>query len=120
MRRAVVGMLVLVAACAESKSDMSTPARAPDRKSEVDARAELAQAQSDLDLALGGASGTGAPQSAGATQEGNCAAACRALASLERAADHLCALSSASECADARSRVETARDRVAKACGACH
>jgi len=50
---------------------------------------------------------------------GDCATACRALASMERAADHLCALESGSECSHARERVEAARERVRSTCGGC-
>jgi len=50
---------------------------------------------------------------------GDCAAACRALASMERAADHLCALESGPECSHARERVEAARERVRSTCGGC-
>ncbi len=50
---------------------------------------------------------------------GDCAAACRALASMERAADHLCALDAGAECSRARERVEAARERVRTSCGGC-
>jgi hypothetical protein len=121
MRRGVVGLLMLVAACAESSKSVNTAAPGS-ADSAAQARAELVQAQSDLDLALGAASpgGVGAVPESRKEQGTSCAAACRALASLERAADHLCALSDPSECADAKSRVERARDRVLKACGDCH
>jgi hypothetical protein len=55
---------------------------------------------------------------------GDCATACRALGSMERATAHLCALAtSASEsqdtCQDARSKVLSGRDRVEASCGEC-
>ncbi len=50
---------------------------------------------------------------------GDCVAACRALASMERAAAHLCELDSGTECGRARERVEAARARVRSSCGGC-
>jgi hypothetical protein len=70
------------------------------------ARAELDRAQSDLDAA--------------AT---DCAAACRALSSMERATQHLCTLASDPDdqkrCDDAQHRLATARARVKSSCGTC-
>jgi hypothetical protein len=48
-----------------------------------------------------------------------CATACRALASMERAAKTLCDLGDPGECARAKARVEAARDKVKKSCGRC-
>ena len=47
-----------------------------------------------------------------------CAVACRALASMERAANHLCGLSGETQppCTSARDRVKAANDRVAARC----
>jgi hypothetical protein len=47
-----------------------------------------------------------------------CAVACRALASMERAANHLCGLSGEAQppCTSARDRVKAANDRVAARC----
>jgi hypothetical protein len=54
---------------------------------------------------------------------GSCTAACRALGSMERAADQLCKLASSSEdagrCDDARGKLIAARERVRTACGSC-
>ena len=50
---------------------------------------------------------------------GDCATACRALASMERAANHLCALDSGRECDHARERLAAARERVRTSCGGC-
>ena len=50
---------------------------------------------------------------------GDCEKACKALASLARAADHLCVLSEPDECADARARVDRARRAVSAQCGGC-
>ena len=58
-----------------------------------------------------------------ATSAGDCAAACRALGSMDRAAGHLCELAESADergrCADARARLRAARDRVLRTCGSC-
>ncbi len=51
---------------------------------------------------------------------GDCATACRALASMESAASHICQLdTTGSDCASANQRVSAARARVQHACGGC-
>jgi hypothetical protein len=54
---------------------------------------------------------------------GDCATACRALRSMERAATHLCGVAATDEdrraCDDARVRVSAAQDRVQRTCGGC-
>jgi hypothetical protein len=54
---------------------------------------------------------------------GDCANACRALGSMERATGRLCDLASSTEdrqrCEDAKTKVLAARDRVRSTCGAC-
>jgi hypothetical protein len=49
----------------------------------------------------------------------DCTLACKALASLERAADHLCAVAEPDECTDARARVDRAKRAVQSQCGGC-
>ncbi|MEM1028936.1 MAG: hypothetical protein AAGN82_01230 [Myxococcota bacterium] len=49
----------------------------------------------------------------------DCATACRALASLRRSAESLCALDPGPPCDSARERLERARDRVAARCPNC-
>jgi len=49
----------------------------------------------------------------------DCTLACKALASLERAANHLCAVAEPDECNDARVRVDRARRAVEAQCGGC-
>ena len=66
------------------------------------ARSELERAESQLNAATG-----------------DCATACRALASMERAAEHLCALDGGHECDRARERLAAARERVRASCGGC-
>jgi len=61
-------------------------------------------------------------QPSGMTGEGDgCATACRALASMARAADHLCSLAGEGDgrCDDARGRVRGASARVRSACPTC-
>lgn len=55
---------------------------------------------------------------------GDCAAACRALGSMERATRHLCDLVTSSpedapRCDDAQRKVRAARDHVRSTCGVC-
>jgi hypothetical protein len=68
--------------------------------------AELGRAQHDLEAAAG-----------------DCSVACRALASMERATQHLCDLAVDADdqgrCGDARQRLLAARQRVRSACGTC-
>jgi hypothetical protein len=71
---------------------------------------EIAGARSDLDRA----------ESQVSAATGDCATACRALASMERAAQHLCALDSGRECDRARERLAAARERVRSSCGGCN
>jgi hypothetical protein len=70
------------------------------------ARAELSQAERDLELSAS-----------------DCTAACRALASMERATGHLCDLASdlpdRRSCEDAKTKVLAARDRIRASCGTC-
>jgi uncharacterized protein (TIGR03382 family) len=49
----------------------------------------------------------------------DCAAACRALASIRRAADRLCALEPGPRCDEARTKEESATERVRSACPDC-
>jgi hypothetical protein len=49
----------------------------------------------------------------------DCAIACRALASMERAKNRLCAIDPGPACDDARAKVEDARKRVRAACPMC-
>jgi hypothetical protein len=72
----------------------------------AEARSELARAEAALEASAN-----------------DCAAACRALASMSRAVDHLCALVSSPDdqrrCDDAKRRMASARERVRQTCGAC-
>jgi hypothetical protein len=49
----------------------------------------------------------------------DCEAACKALASLERAVNHICAVAEPEECSDARLRADAARKAVNDKCGGC-
>lgn len=68
------------------------------------ARVELDRAQAQVEASMG-----------------DCATACRALASMESAAHHICELGGddSTDCSSARQRVSIARDRVERACGKC-
>ncbi len=48
-----------------------------------------------------------------------CTTACKALASMERAAKTLCDLGAPDECSRAKARVDAAREKVKKSCGSC-
>ncbi len=65
-----------------------------------------------------GAPATQSTAGGGEASADPCAVACRALASMERAANHICDLSGAADvsCEKARSRVKVATDRVAAHC----
>lgn len=70
------------------------------------ASGEIESAQRELDVAAG-----------------DCRNACRALRSMDRATGHLCALAASGDetrrCADAKTRLVTARDKVRSTCGTC-
>jgi hypothetical protein len=72
------------------------------------ARVRLSEARRELDIAA---------------SDRDCARACRALESMERAAQQVCELARSAEergeCASATAQVEKARDRVNSACGSC-
>jgi hypothetical protein len=113
---------VLLPACGgEATPPAAAPANAPGEPSSVTAApegpftpvgtlsaaaAQLERAEEDL-----------------AASANDCAVACRALASMRRAAEQLCALSETSDdarrCDEAKRRVATAQDRVVRACGRC-
>lgn len=89
---------------AQPSAASSAEQDAPGRRAA--ARAELERAQADLEAA-----------------SSDCTAACRALASMERATRHLCELAADPDdqgrCNDARQRLLAARERVRSACGTC-
>ena len=94
---------------APEMSTQSTPTAVQDRNVDDSHRARMNAARGELDRAES--------QVSAATSD--CATACRALESMERAAEHLCALDSGSECGRARNRLEAARERVRASCGGC-
>lgn len=53
------------------------------------------------------------------TSSTDCAASCRALESMRRAADHLCAIEHGDRCEQARAKVRDAIDRVRVSCPGC-
>ena len=89
-------------------SPKAAPELAPsDRESlRFEARDALARAQLELEAS-----------------SSDCAAACRALGSLERAVSRLCELAEAPDdrrrCEDAKQKLDAARDRVRQTCNLC-
>jgi hypothetical protein len=102
----------MVAACAASESSTTkstTPATGGGAGGATEfpesigsARAEHDKAAHDVDLALS-----------------DCQNACKALASLERAVNHLCLVAEPEECTDARVRFDRARRAVNAQCSGC-
>ncbi len=108
----------VLAACAaqEAKSPSNaTPAGLPNMQYQAPepVAAARARAKSELEAAeieLGQAGS-------------DCSRACKALASMERATDHLCGVVSTpdeqKQCDDAREKLKSSRDRVRSTCGEC-
>jgi len=116
----------LLAACAAAPKSAVAPAgsaappppEAPmQSESDLDARrdprAAMGRAKGDLDRA----------ERELLASAGDCASACRALASMDRATGHLCALVGSEDdrarCEEAKTKVLTARERVRSTCGVC-
>jgi len=141
--------LVLLAACAQQKA-MSPAAPAPVMAPSSDAAADAtaatprdaegevaalrdAEAEIERTFASGAAprdeavrpqgAGEGAAQQKALEREegGACHTACRALASMERSATHLCELTGDGDprCGDARSRLSAASAKVKASCPMC-
>jgi hypothetical protein len=110
MKRYVLGVLTL-AACGGAAPSPSAPTGSGSAAPESDATqpTTVGAARGELDRAEAQVSAT----------QGDCAAACRALASMQRAAEHLCSVDNGAECARARERVDAARARVEASCGEC-
>jgi hypothetical protein len=92
-----------------SEQHLAPPPGSPGAMREVEramARADLERARIELEASAN-----------------DCAQACKALASMERATAHLCALADQSDdqrrCDDATRRLREARDRVKSSCGSC-
>ena len=90
-----------------------TPAPAPARADRGSREASIRRAGAEFDAA----------QRALEAAAGDCASACRALGSMDRAAGHMCELASDVDdrrrCEAAKTRVQAARDRVRTTCGTC-
>jgi hypothetical protein len=107
MRPLIVAGVVaaLVSACAASSPQAKTPATGahPSAWYTIGAgRADYQKSLHDFDQV-----------------SADCTLACKALASLKRAADHLCVVAEPEECSDARVRVDRARRAVEAQCGGC-
>ncbi len=123
---------VVVAEPPEEKSYDAAPAsvgRAPPPPPAAPGPATVSVPRAES-FAQGGAAGASSARSDFEIAErqlqssaGDCATACRALGSMERATAHLCALASSSSdqhtCQDARAKVLAGRDRVRASCGDC-
>jgi hypothetical protein len=128
---------LLLASCARDAKSPETPAAdSPSQSSSTDdALADLQRAERELEGALSSRAYAGPPadkaptkkeeeeRSGGAEgQAGDaCGTACRALASMRRASEHLCGLTGDTDarCSDARSRLERAEGRVRASCPVC-
>ena len=99
--------LLFITACAAESSTTKSAAPPQDQHPAEwytigNARADFQGREHDVELAAS-----------------DCQAACKALASLERAANHLCAVAEPDECTDARVRVDRAKRAVTSQCGGC-
>ncbi len=101
-RAAPVLVAALVVACAAESSQSKSAAPNGDWQPIGAARSDFQAREHEIDLA-----------------GSDCQAACKALASLESAANHLCAVAEPDECTDARVRVDRARRAVTSRCGGC-
>jgi hypothetical protein len=103
---AVFFFAAFVAACAAESSQNKSPSMQESHPAEWytigNARSDFQGREHDVELAAS-----------------DCQAACKALASLERAANHLCAVAEPDECTDARVRVDRAKRAVTSQCGGC-
>lgn len=117
-RPIVVTFALSLAACGGSaKPAESGGAAPPPTTTESAPKAEktlmpVDQAQTDFDDA----------QSAFTAAGNDCAALCKALASMTRATDHLCELAKDGDdkrCDDAKARLESASTKVKSTCGGC-
>lgn len=134
MKRGAILFALFLTACAAQKAaqDPATnqkPARQLDEEQQrtstvMDARTELERAEAELSRALGGSPVPGAPSPMHTPNTtSDCATACRALASLERATNRLCSLAEEEadrqRCEDARAKLKSSRERVKIACSVC-
>ena len=97
-----------------SPASAAQPGTAPPPPPAAPAESPIARKEA---APMGGAVGDRATQVSG----NPCVTACRALASMTRAAEHLCGLAGEDDgrCSGARSRVKNATDRVQSQCPAC-
>lgn len=114
---ALVVSSVMVAACGAAGTG-SAPPRAPQMTTPAGAgyeertigitQAKLELRQAEIELSQG---------------QIECASACKALASMERATQHLCDLAASADdrraCDDARQKLVSSRERVRSTCGEC-
>jgi hypothetical protein len=136
---ALATSLVLAQGCAGAAKATDSPARAPDNAAPPGGGypASSAPATPSMTTTPSTTGTMAAPDAArsNATEElrraqrdleasaSDCAAACRALASMERATVHLCDLADQPDdrarCDDAKAKLRDARDRVKRTCSSC-
>lgn len=108
LRRALVVVVLVGCGGAMEANKSASPASAPSGgasefpESVGAAREEMTKDERDVEIA-----------------SSDCQAACKALASLERAADRLCMVAEPQECSDARVRVDRAKRAITEKCGGC-
>ena len=112
----VLGLLAACAADQASQPSTATPSNPPpvmqDQAPEPPAakreRARSEMKQAEIELSQAGS---------------DCSRACKALASMERATDHLCGVVTTPEeqqqCDEAREKLKSSKDRVRSSCGEC-
>lgn len=131
----LAGSLGFSSACSKQQPSEAPGSSARPMRSPDEAEAVFAEAEKELGSVLakdayapppaGGITPSApAPSEAGHWQSremGRCARACKALASMQRAANRLCELTGEGDdrCTDVRARVAAARAVVAKSCKRC-
>lgn len=139
-RACLLLLAVMLASCGGMKEPASQGKERPGRYEDAEAALDRAERDIQKALVLGGEDQDrardvedeepAAPQaqpapytdrSTKSTQERRCTTACRALASMDRAANKVCDLAGSddSRCNGARTRVSSARDLVRRSCPTC-
>src|SRR5262245_46321805 len=141
-RACLVLLAVMLASCGGMKEPVSQNKDRPERTEDAEAQLDRAELDIQKALVLGGeerdrardsederpagphAQPAPAPytdRSTKSAQERRCTTACRALASMDRAANKVCDLAGSedSRCDGARTRLSAARDLVRRSCPTC-
>jgi len=139
-RACLVLLAVMLASCGGMKEPVSQNKDRPERFEDAEAALDRAERDIQKALVLGGdednrardaeepvgpqaqpAPAPYADRSTKSAQERRCTTACRALASMDRAANKVCDLAGSddSRCDGARTRLSAARDIVRRSCPTC-